>query len=213
MRIEPDAVAIGDPMRRIILEQRAQLMHAARVEPLELGEGDSSVWSASSAGRSSSRAWTSTGIRRPSGTSPKLAGRIFEEGPAGQRQRPDQPVAERIMEHGRAAARRMIADLLLGLEHRNARMVRQRRRGRKPGDAAADDQDVRGIHLAQAAVSRSFTTLPPCVRRIAFTISSSSGSTGRPDPCPRRRRGNCRDCARTKPRRRRRGCARDWQRR
>ena len=29
-------------------------------------------------------------------------------------------------------------------------------------------------------MSRSLTTLPPCVRRIALTISSSSGSTGRP---------------------------------
>ena len=37
-----------------------------------------------------------------------------------------------------------------------------------------------GLLTTQAAVSRSFTTLPFCVRRMALTISSSTGSTGRP---------------------------------
>ena len=41
MRIEPDAVAVGDAVRRAALadlQQRAQLGDAARVEPLEPGE-------------------------------------------------------------------------------------------------------------------------------------------------------------------------------
>ena len=44
--------------------------------------------------------------------------RDFEKGPAGEGQRPDQRVAQRIMEHGRAAAGRVVADRLLRLEQR-----------------------------------------------------------------------------------------------
>ena len=135
VRVEADAVAIGDAVTRVRLQQRAELVHAARVEPLERRRtSEISASSASSAARSSSRAWISTGIRRPSGTSLKPSGGEFEEGAAGERQRPDQPVAERIMEHGRASARRVEADLLLGLEHGDPRMLRQarpRRTGRR----------------------------------------------------------------------------------
>src|SRR6478735_945852 len=43
--------------------------------------------------------------------------RTVEETAARKRQRPNQPVAKRIMDHGRASARGMEPDLLLGLEH------------------------------------------------------------------------------------------------
>src|SRR5687768_17392307 len=106
-------------------------------------------------------------------------GGIIEERPAGERQRPHQPVAKRIMEHGRAAPGRMETDLLFGLDHGNPRMFRKRRSRRKPGDPAADDKHVgAGGHACQPAFRRSWTTLPPWVRRMPLTISSSSGSSG-----------------------------------
>ena len=84
------------------------------------------------------------------------------------------------MEHGRAAPGRVEADLLLRLEHGD--------RGVAESAAAADSPAIPPpmtrmsalFTSAQAAVSRSFTTLPPWVRRMPLTISSSSGSTGRP---------------------------------
>src|SRR5574338_906529 len=116
----------------------------------------------------------------PERSAGKALWRRLEEPAAGQRQRSDEAVAERIMEHGRASPGGMEADLLLGLEDDNARPRRQLRRDRQAGDPAADDQDVGASRHRQAAVSRSWTTLPPCVRRIPRTISSSSGSTTRP---------------------------------
>ena len=43
--------------------------------------------------------------------------RVFEERAACERQRADQPVAERIMDHCRASARRVKADLFFRLQH------------------------------------------------------------------------------------------------
>src|SRR6185503_2008245 len=104
-------------------------------------------------------------------------GWLVKERPAGEGQRPHKPIAERIMHHRRAPARRMVADLLLRLEHRHARMVRQRGRSGESRNAPTDDEDIGVRH---AGVSRSFTILPLWVRRIALTISSSSGSAGPP---------------------------------
>src|SRR5690348_10776995 len=104
-------------------------------------------------------------------------GRIFDEPAARERQRTNKAVAEEIVKHRRASARRMIADLLFRLEDEHTAMLGKRGCRGKSGDAAADDEDVGVRH---AVVSRSLTTLPPCVRRIALTMSSSSGSTGRP---------------------------------
>src|SRR5574338_595695 len=110
----------------------------------------------------------------PERSAGKALWRRLEEPAAGQRQRSDEAVAERIMEHGRASPGGMEADLLLGLEDDNARPRRQLRRDRQAGDPAADDQDVGASRHRQAAVSRSWTTLPPCVRRIPRTISSAT---------------------------------------
>ena len=68
--------------------------------------------------------------------------RVIEERAAGERQRPHQPVAERIMKHRRASSRRVEADLLLTLQHRDLRMSRKRRGRREARDSAANDQDV-----------------------------------------------------------------------
>src|SRR5437763_353436 len=38
VRIEADAVAVGDPVRRILAQQRTQFVNSGGVEPLELGE-------------------------------------------------------------------------------------------------------------------------------------------------------------------------------
>ena len=66
-------------------------------------------------------------------------GRLVEKGAAGERQRADQRIAERIMEHGRAAARRMDPDLLLSLEHSHLG-ARGKRGGRgQARDPASDD--------------------------------------------------------------------------
>src|SRR5690242_19512992 len=94
--------------------------------------------------------------------------RTLDETAARERQRPNESIAEEIMQHRRAAARRVKADLLFRLEHGDFAVLRKRSCRRKAGDAAADDEDVR---IAHAAVSRSLTTLPPCVRRKALTIS------------------------------------------
>ena len=48
--------------------------------------------------------------------------RILDELAAGERQRPNQPVAEEVVKHRSASARRVKADLLLGLDHGNAGM-------------------------------------------------------------------------------------------
>jgi hypothetical protein len=48
------------------------------------------------------------------------------------------------MDHGRASPGRVEADLLLGFEHRDVRMLGQCGRRRQAGDAAADDEDVGG---------------------------------------------------------------------
>ena len=63
----------------------------------------------------------STGIRWPSGTSLNPIGRKIEKRPAGERQCAHKPGSpKRIMDHGRASARRMVADLVLGFEHEHA---------------------------------------------------------------------------------------------
>ncbi len=53
--------------------------------------------------------------------------RLFEEGPAGEGQRADQRIAERIVKHRRASAGRVIADRLLGLEDGHLRMAARAR--------------------------------------------------------------------------------------
>src|SRR6476646_11392197 len=77
---------------------------------------------------------------------------------------------ERIMDHRRAATRRMEADLLFCFEHDDSGMIGQGGCGGQAGDAASDDQNIGAWHVAQPAVSRSFTTLPSLVSRIALTI-------------------------------------------
>src|SRR5579864_7735669 len=77
----------------------------------------------------------------------KSAGGRIEKRAAGKRERAHEPVAERIMDHRRAAARRMVSDLLLRLEHGDARMFRKRGCCRETGDPAADDEDIRTVHV------------------------------------------------------------------
>ena len=107
----------------------------------------------------------------------KFTRRIVEEWTTGERQRTHKAVAERIMDHRRASARRMIPNLLFGFEDAHSRMPGKRSGRGETRDPAADDDYVGRGH---AAVSRSLTILPPWVRRMAFTISSSSGRTGAP---------------------------------
>src|SRR4029079_8755637 len=103
MWIQPDAVSVSDAMYRIALEKRTKLVDSSPVEPLELSE-DSQL-----------------GVKciervllllprvdqhRNAMAERHLAerpGRVVEEGPARQRERPHQPVSERIVQHGRAA--------------------------------------------------------------------------------------------------------------
>jgi hypothetical protein len=89
------------------------------------------------------------------------AGRwLLEEPTAGERQRPHLRIAERVVEHGRASARRMIADRCLGLEDGHFRMAREHRRRGQARDPAANDQDVAGAQAPEPA-SLSLTILPP----------------------------------------------------
>ena len=74
----------------------------------------------------------------------------------------------------------MEADSLFGFEHRHPRMAGQCGGGGKAGDPAANNEDFARRLARQEAVSLSFTILPSRVRRIAWTISSSAGSTGAP---------------------------------
>ena len=143
--VEADAVAVGDAVGRVILEQRTKLVDPGLVEPLKRGKGGQLGLK-----RVERRALILARVDQNRHAPPERdvaeAGRrIIEEGPAGQGQCPHQPVAERVMEHGRAAAGRVIADLLFGLEHCDASMVRQCGSGGEPGDPTADDQDV-GAH-------------------------------------------------------------------
>src|SRR5689334_22782435 len=181
MGVEADAVAIDDAVGRVVLEQRTERVHSPGIEPLQFREladlGLERVQtctlflaSVDKDGHSAAERHVGEALRRH-----------LEEASARQGQRADEPVAERVMDHRRAPAGRVEADLLLGLEHSHARALRELGRRGKAGDPAADHEDVAGLDHAQAAaVSRSFTTLPPWVRRMPLTISSSSGSTGAP---------------------------------
>src|SRR4029453_10490079 len=71
-----------------------------------------------------------------------------------------------------------IADGLLRLENGYLSVSGENGRRGQPRDPASDHDDVAEAQLDEP-VSLSFTTLPPCVRRMALTISSSSGSTRR----------------------------------
>ena len=177
VRIEVERVEIGDSVARILLQQRAEVVDSRGVEMFERGKGRN-------LGVEPVQRLALVVARMHEHRHPvaerhvgETLGRVVEEGPAGERQRAHQAVAERIMEHRRASARRMVAGLLFRLENQDSSMAGQRRCRGKSGNPTPDDEDVGAGH---ADVSRSFTTLPLCVSRIALTISSSSGSTGRP---------------------------------
>ena len=134
-------------------------MHAARVEPLELGERRNLRFE-----RVERRALLLARMDQHRHPVPERhigesLGRIVEERAAGERQRADEPVAERIMDHGRASARRVKADLLFGFEHGHPGVARQCRRGGRPAMPPPMTR-MSALLTAQAAVSRSFTILP-----------------------------------------------------
>jgi hypothetical protein len=104
MGVEADTVAVGDAVGRVVLEQRAKFVDSGLVEPLERGKrGQLGLKCVERV------ALILAGVDQHRHASPERQvaerrGRIVEEGPAGQGQCPHQPVAERVMEHGRAAA-------------------------------------------------------------------------------------------------------------
>lgn len=102
--------------------------------------------------------------------------RRIEKTPASLGQHSHHRIAKRVVQHGRAAARRVEAELVLGLKHEHSGMVCKSGGCGKTCDAAADDKNVGARR--QEPDSLSLTIFPSAVRRIACTISSSSGRTG-----------------------------------
>ena len=128
MRVEPDAVAVGDSVARVVLQQRAKLMHSARVEPLELGEQRNlRLERVQCAALVFARMDQHRHRAAERDIAETLRRRLSKNGSAGERQRAHQPVAERIMEHGRASPRGVKADLLLRFEHGHLGLLRQAR--------------------------------------------------------------------------------------
>ena len=76
------------------------------------------------------------------------AERRREKGPAVSGEGAHRRVADAVMAERDAAARAVIAERLLGLEHDHPPVPREPRRRRKPGNAAADDQEIRALHGA-----------------------------------------------------------------
>jgi len=180
MRIEPDRAPVGDAVDRVVLQQRAKLMDSASVEPLDFGEQSDVGFE-----RIDRSTFLLAGMDEHRQMMPEWklgeAGRrMLDEVSTRERQFPDHAVAQEIVQHRRASTRRVEAYLVFGLEDDDPRMLRQGRCCGEARNAAPDYQNVGITHVIQAAVSRSFTTLPSFVRRMALTISSSSGSIGRP---------------------------------
>ena len=128
MRIEAETVEVGDAVPRIVPQQRAQPVDARRIEPLQLREGrDVGVEGFECVALLLPRVDEDRhSVRADRRRNARVDRR---RRPAGERQRADEAVAERIMEHRRASARRVKADLLLGLEDRDLGMGREGRRG------------------------------------------------------------------------------------
>ena len=181
MRIEPDAVAVDQARDRAAFARADAGQSSSTpssLDPLELRERRDVRMQRVELGKLVFAGMDQDRHAMAERRVGETGRRSFEKSPAGERQRPDQRVAERIMQHRRASAGRVIADGLLGLEDDDLGMGGERGRRGQSRDPAADDDDVAGAQLDEPA-SLSFTTLPPCVRRMALTISSSSGRTGR----------------------------------
>jgi hypothetical protein len=146
VRVEADSAPVGNAVAGIFPQQRAQRVHPARVKPLEPGETRELRFE-----RVERRALVIARVdqhRHLPSDRAKFIRRIVEKRPAGQRQRAHQPVAERVMEHGRASPRSVKADLLLGFEHEDARIAGERGGRRQSGNPTADHQDVGAAHAA-----------------------------------------------------------------
>ena len=104
MGIKPDAVEIRDPVNRIVLEQGAQRVDCERIESLELGEeGDISIQRV----QRPAFVFARMDQDRHSAAERMVAepfGWILEESAAHKRERPDEPIPERVVQHSRAAA-------------------------------------------------------------------------------------------------------------
>ena len=163
VRVEANGVAVdksGDRAAFAGPDGRTKIANAGFPNVFQLGEGSNRRVQ-----NLERRNLLSAGVNQHGHSSTKRhvgeAGRwLLEETTAGERQRPHLRIAERVVEHGRASARRMIADRFLGLEDGHFRMAREQRRRGQTRDPAANDQDVAGAQAPEPA-SLSLTILPP----------------------------------------------------
>ena len=151
MRIEPRSAQVRDPENGLVIQQGTHRMQASAVEALNLRElADLRFKSIQRFALILTRVdehWHPVAERNIG----EFRGRIIEERPAGEGQRAHEPVAEEIMDHRRASARRMEAHLFLGFENGNLRMSRKRRSCRESSNPAANDEDVRPVHASGGA--------------------------------------------------------------
>ncbi len=214
VRIEPDAIAVGKRGDRAVLpdtDGRAEAEDSGLVQHLQLGEGGDCRMKRFERGEF---LLARMDQHRPSMAERhvgKALRRLLEEAAARQCERANLRVAERVVQHGRASAARVIADRLFRLEQGHASLCGKRRGRREAGNAAADHQDVGAVQPAPTPcpsreregrfTGRAFRSRP-CRRGSAGSPSRSHrrpGGRARLPPCPRRPRGNCRGCARTAP--------------
>jgi len=105
MRIEADAVAVNQPMRRIGFQQRAKIVNGLSVETVELGKLRDFTLE-----RIERVDLVIAGVdehrhRMPQGRVREAGRRVLDETAASERQFSNQAVAEEVMQHRRAAAR------------------------------------------------------------------------------------------------------------
>jgi hypothetical protein len=123
MRVDADSVAVDEAMDRVIIQERAKLLNAARVQAIEVSELANFAFQCIERLALVLASMDEDGHSMSEWNFSESGRRVFEEGATGERQCPDQPVAERIVEHGRASPRRVVADLRLGLEDHYTGMV------------------------------------------------------------------------------------------
>ena len=159
MRIELEPAPVDDAGDQPIgADHRAERQHPRRVEPLDLvGEAAGDRLQRVEPRQHRLVRCEQRGGYPAERNLGEALGRIEEEAAAVAGERADDMIADAVVREGHASARTVIAGRLLRFEQQHAPVRRESCARRKPGHAAADDDEVRTLHATRLAQGRYST--------------------------------------------------------